>query len=288
MRFSRARLQKLIIDGAVRVNGEPVKPATRLQTGATVSVEFPSVTPTALVPESVPLNVLYEDSDLIAVDKEAGVAVHPGLGHPSGTLVHALLAHCEDLSGIGGVERPGIVHRLDKDTSGVVVVAKNDFAHERLSSQFAQRSVHKLYRAFVLGAPPVSEMRIETLIGRHPTQRKRFSSRVSHGKRAVTRYRAVTIGDISELEVEIETGRTHQIRVHLSDSGLPIVGDALYGGRRWSRIGDLRAREIARGQSRQALHAERLEISHPRSAQRLVFQAELPADLKGLRKALRT
>ncbi len=285
-RFSRARLQRLIAEGHVTVDGASSKASSKLRDGMTVSVVVPAPEPTELIPEDRPLDVLYEDSDLIAVAKPAGVPVHPGAGHATGTLVHALLAHCGDLSGIGGVERPGIVHRLDKDTSGVLVVAKNDLAHERISAQFAARTTQKTYRAFVLRAPSPKRLRIETLIGRHPTHRKRFSSRVRQGKPAVTTYEVKGAGpDIAELEVSIETGRTHQIRVHLSDMGHPIVADALYGGNRWSRIRDEGVREVAKALGRHALHAERLRLSHPRSGESLELRAPLPADLETLRRA---
>lgn len=284
--FSRARLQRLIADGHVEVDGEPSKASAKLRAGMTVSVEVPPPAPTVLIPEARPLDILFEDADLIAIVKPAGVPVHPGAGHTSGTMVHALLAHCGDLSGIGGVERPGIVHRLDKDTSGVLVVAKNDFAHERISAQFAERRTEKSYRAYVLGTPSPSRRRIETLMGRHPTHRKRFSSRVSRGKRAVSAYEVLGAGsDIAELSVRIETGRTHQIRVHLADLGHPVVADALYGGTRWSRIRDDALRTVARALGRQALHAERLVLVHPRSGETLDLRAPLPVDLERLRDA---
>ncbi|MEO0814810.1 MAG: RluA family pseudouridine synthase, partial [Myxococcota bacterium] len=173
------------------VDGVPSKPAAKLRSGVPIQVRVPPPRPAGLVPEPRTLEVIFEDPDMVVVAKPAGVPVHPGAGHDTGTLVHALLAHCDDLSGIGGVERPGIVHRLDKDTSGVLVVAKNDFAHERIASQFALRSTEKTYRALVLGRPEPDTGRLETLIGRHPTQRKRFSARVSRGKNAISSYSVV-------------------------------------------------------------------------------------------------
>ena len=233
------------------------------------------------------LDVLYEDEDMLALNKPAGLSVHPGAGRSQGTLVNALLAHCRDLSGIGGVLRPGIVHRLDRETSGVLVVAKNDAAHLGLARQFARREVDKRYVAFVVGEPELGQGTCDTLFGRHPTQRKRFSGRVRRGKRAVTRYQVVrSAGGAAELEVRLETGRTHQIRVHLAELGHPILGDRLYGGRRLGRIRDDGLRALAAGLSRQALHAFRLSLHHPRTGEPLVFEAPLAVELVALRQRL--
>jgi 23S rRNA pseudouridine1911/1915/1917 synthase len=278
--LSRARLQKLIVAGEITLDGRRVKRAATLRGGESVRVALPEPAPTALVPEPMALEILYEDDDVIAVAKPAGLVVHPGAGHARGTLVHGLLAHCRFLSGVGGVERPGIVHRLDRDTSGVVIVAKNDRAHHGLAGQFAARTVRKRYLAFVLGEPAPREATIDTLYGRHPTVRTRFTGRARQGKRAITRYRVVASRDgVSRLEVEIATGRTHQIRVHLSERGHPVLLDPEYGGRDLRRISDVALREVAHRVGRQALHAARLELDHPVSGAPLCLVAPVPAEL---------
>jgi len=286
--LSRARLQQLIKDGDVQVDAERVKPSLRLRGQELIKISIPAPVSLSLTPEAIPLDVLYEDEHLIAINKAPGIAVHPGAGVHSGTLVHALLAHCKDLSGIGGVERPGIVHRLDRGTSGVLVVAKNDRAHDALARQFALRQVKKRYVAFVMGLPEPAGGRIETLYGRHPTQRRRFTTRVREGRKALTEYKTVAGDrDICELEIELWTGRTHQIRVHFSERGHPVVGDELYGGRNFSRIKDVLLRRIAEQLDRQALHAARLVVRHPIDGRELIFEAPLAADLVELRAKVR-
>lgn len=286
--LSRARLQQLIKDGQVRVDDARVKASLRLRGKELIAISIAAPEPLALTPEPIALDVIYEDEHLIAINKAPGIAVHPGAGVHSGTLVHALLAHCQDLSGIGGVERPGIVHRLDRGTSGVLVVAKNDRAHVALARQFALRQVKKRYVAFVLGAPEPAGGRIETLYGRHPTQRRRFTTHVKEGRKAVTEYKTVVSGrDVCELEIELYTGRTHQIRVHFAECGHPVVGDELYGGRNFSRIKDPRLREIAEQLERQALHAARLIVRHPIDGRELIFEAPLAGDLVALRAKVR-
>jgi len=251
------------------------KPSHRVSTGAIVELELPP--PTRLDVEAVemPLDVLYEDADLIVVNKAAGMVVHPAPGHLNDTLVNALLAHVRDLSGIGGVARPGIVHRLDKDTSGVIVVAKTDKAHEGLATQFAAHSIEREYEALAVrlsGIGLEDEGTIETLHGRHPTDRKRFSS-VSTGKRAVTHYRVVHRYSGGALRVlcRLETGRTHQIRVHLAERGCPLIGDQVYGGRTMKSVRLIR---------RQALHARMLGFEHPRTGARLQFEGDVPDDFR--------
>lgn len=285
--LSRARLQKLIADDQVRVDGGTAKRALRLRGGERLSVQLPPPAPSQLAPEPMDLDVLYEDDDLIAVNKPAGLVVHPAAGHATGTLVHGLLHHCRDLSGVGGELRPGIVHRLDRGTSGVMIAAKNDRAHEALSAEFSERRAVKIYAAFVIGSPSPDSGTIATFYDRHPRQRKKFTSRVQRGRRAVTHYAMrMTAGGISALRVRIATGRTHQIRVHMSESGWPLAGDPLYGPRRLVRISDTALRAQVAQLQRQALHAQRLQIPHPRSGVQLDLTAPLPNDLLQLEQAL--
>jgi 23S rRNA pseudouridine1911/1915/1917 synthase len=287
---SRSYLQKLIDDSSVLVGGRSERAAYRVRAGQRIEVIEPPPRPAEPQPQAIPLNLVYEDAHLVVVDKPAGLVVHPAPGSPDGTLVNALLEHCRDLSGIGGVERPGIVHRLDRNTSGLLVVTKNDRAHQHLSAQFQQRRVAKTYRAWAARRTDVPELAatgtFDTGYGRHPVHRKRFSSRVSGGKRAVTHYRVLArhrggAWEALELELRLETGRTHQIRVHLADAGHPLLGDKLYGGRR------LRGFPLDLLPERQALHAWRLGFDHPVSGERLDFEAPLPADLKRLAEQLR-
>jgi 23S rRNA pseudouridine1911/1915/1917 synthase len=272
--LSRARLQRMIEAGDVEVSGRRAKPAHRLRLGELVAGRVPDPVPADhLEPEAIALEVVFEDDDVIVVDKPPDLVVHPGAGHRSGTLVNALLHHCgASLSGIGGVLRPGIVHRLDKGTSGLLVAAKNDAAHRHLAAQFKRHSVDREYRALVRGAPGEDAGSIVAPIGRHPTDRKKFSTRTRSGREAVTHWRVERrMGALSLLRVRLETGRTHQIRVHLASVGLPVAGDPVYGG----------GRSVTRalGLQRQALHAARLGFEHPRSGERLAFDSPLPADL---------
>jgi 23S rRNA pseudouridine1911/1915/1917 synthase len=272
--LTRSRLQALIRDGLVLVNGRPGKPALRLKVGDVVEVEVPPPQPVALIPEALPLEVVYQDADLLVVDKPAGLPVHPGPGHPQHTLVNAILALCSDLSGIGGELRPGIVHRLDKDTSGLMVVAKNDAAHQSLSRQLKERAVDKGYLALVVGTPHPADGVIEAPLGRDPLHRKKMAV-VPGGREAVTRYRVrEVLGGFSLLEVRPATGRTHQIRVHLASVGHPIVGDSVY------------SRRSAPFLDRQFLHACSLAFRHPTTGERLELTSPLPADLQAaLREA---
>jgi len=285
--LSRSRIQKLIEEGSLLVDGQKVRRSFKLRGGEWLTLTIPQPVPIDVAPEAMDLLVLHEDSDLIVLNKSPGIVVHPGAGITSGTLVNALLAHCSDLSGIGGALRPGIVHRLDRDTSGVIIMAKNDRAHEGLARQFADRKVVKLYDAFVLGVPKPAKDSIETLFGRHPKDRKRFSSRVKEGRHAITRYETVaSAAGVSRLRIDLGTGRTHQIRVHLSDRGHPIIADKLYGGLKLRGVEPGAVYTAAKALQRQALHAAHLEFTHPVSGAELSFDAPLPDDLGDLARAM--
>ena len=273
---SRSQIQRLITGGHVSLGRKEPKSNLALKTGDQLTVEVPESTPTSIEAEALPVDVLHEDGDLIVINKPAGMVVHPGAGHASGTLVNALLHHVDDLSGIGGELRPGIVHRLDRGTSGVIVVAKNDRAHQELSRQFHDREVEKEYIALVWGAVQAGR-RIDAAIGRDPVHRERMSARSKHARDAVTRItRAYTWKGLSLVHVAIHTGRTHQIRVHLSAIGHAVVGDALYGGVHRRVAGDIRSVQRL---DRPFLHAWRLAFTHPTGGRRLEFTAPLPVEL---------
>jgi len=264
--LSRTRVQKLIAEGYITVNDQVAKPGLRLNIGDRLRVIIPPTPPSRLVPETMPLNILYEDDDLLVVDKPAGLAVHPAPGHPSHTLVNALLSHFPHLADISDSLRPGIVHRLDRDTSGVMLVAKNSLAQADLAEQFKARSVAKAYLVLVKGQLTPENGIIEAAIGRDPRNRKRMAV-VAGGREARTEYRVVKyIGDYTLLEVMPETGRTHQIRVHLSAIGYPVVGDKVYG---------VKSPHL----SRQFMHASRLGFKLPSSGEYVEFKSELPPDL---------
>ena len=265
--FSRARLQALIKTGHVTLNGLPAKPGARLRAGDAISLTEPPPTAVETAAEDIALDVLFEDDDLIVLNKPAGLVVHPAAGNWSGTLVNALLHYCrEGLSGIGGEQRPGIVHRLDKETSGCLVAAKNDAAHHSLARQFAGRSVTKIYLALVAGKPARLSGVIEAALGRHPVQRKKMTAVADgRGRAAKTSYRVLREVPAGALvECTLHTGRTHQIRVHLKHLGHPVLGDEVYGRRA--------------GFARQMLHAWRLGFAHPRSGTALSFESPIPAD----------
>jgi 23S rRNA pseudouridine1911/1915/1917 synthase len=281
--LSRSRVQALLEDGRVLVDGRPGRASVRLKGGEQVEVSIPPPEPAIPEPEDLPLTVLQEDRDLLVLDKPAGLVVHPAAGHARGTLVNALLHHVRGLSGVGGVLRPGIVHRLDKETSGCLVVAKNDAALRALQRAFQERAVEKTYLALVHGHPPATG-RVETLHGRHPRDRKRFTGRARTGKPAVTTWRVRTVlHGAALLEVGLETGRTHQIRVHLSELGHPLLGDALYGG---TRKGDARVKAVQGALGRQGLHAWKLSFSHPRTGKPVRCEAPVPRDLAEAIEAL--
>ena len=276
---SRSLVQKLIADGHVTIEGRDSKANLPMRDGERVTVDIPDVALPEVSGEALPLEIIYQDPDVAVLNKPAGLVVHPGAGHASGTLVNALLHHITDLSGIGGESRPGIVHRLDRGTSGVMVIAKNDAAHQELSRQFQDREVEKEYIALVWGVVHAGR-RIDAAIGRDPANRQKMSARAKHARSAVTRItRARHLPGVTLCQVAIHTGRTHQIRVHLSAIGHPIVGDSVYGGVRRRVAGDLRA--VLRLE-RPFLHAERLAFKHPRDQRRMEFSVPLPADLLGV------
>ena len=269
---SRAFLQKLIDQGDALVNGKQNKPSYKVRAGDEVSVEIPPPRPLEAKPEDIPLNVLYEDDDLIVINKPAGLVVHPAAGNYEHTLVNAVLHHCRGkLAGIGGVERPGIVHRLDKGTSGCLVVAKTDLAHQALVAQFKSRAVKKIYRALCWGKFERPSGRIETVIGRSEHNRKKMSARAKRGRPSLTEYRVLKQhGQIALVELILHTGRTHQIRVHMAHIGHPLIGDSDYGRERKSDI----------SVARPLLHAYKLGIAHPRTGKFMEFTAPMPEDLK--------
>ena len=276
---SRSHIQRLIKDGRVTGPGGLVRASTAVHTGQVFVVELPAPVAAAPEAEALPLRIIYQDQWLVVLDKPAGMVVHPGAGHSGGTLVNALLHHVKDLSGIGGELRPGIVHRLDRGTSGVMVVAKNDRAHQELSRQFAEREVDKEYIALVWGLVQAGK-RIDAAIGRDPSQRQKMSTRARRARSAVTRVTAARhFKGVSLLRVAISTGRTHQIRVHLSAIGHPIVGDPTYGGLHRRVPANLRAVQRL---ERPFLHATRLAFTHPVDGRRVEFDSPLPLDLQAV------
>jgi 23S rRNA pseudouridine1911/1915/1917 synthase len=268
--FSRSRIQQLIRSGFVRLNGTTTRPNQLVRTGDQIELINPLPEKIETRPEAIPLEILFEDNDLIVVNKPAGMTVHPGAGHQEHTLVNALLHHCRTLSGIGGKERPGIVHRLDRETSGCLVAAKNDIAHRELSKQFVDRTVNKIYLALVAGKVRKQTGIIEQKIGRHPVYRQRMTVASAHGRAAKTEYRVLRSNEQASLiECRLHSGRTHQIRVHLHHLGHPVLGDKIYAPR------------FAKNFSRQMLHAWKLGFLHPHTGEWKNFEAPLPDDFKG-------
>ena len=283
---SRSAMQRLIEQGYVKVNGQPTKPTHTPRAGEVVTIEWPEARVAEARPEDIPLDVLFEDECLLVLNKPAGMVVHPAAGHDEHTLVNALLHHCRgQLSGIGGVARPGIVHRLDKETSGCLIVAKNDEAHLALSQQFAGRSVEKIYLAILCGILPRDEGNIRAAIARHPTHRKRMAVRdEDEGRAAHTGYRVIErLNEATLVEAHLHTGRTHQIRVHFQHLGFPVAGDTTYGQRQTKRLAELTRYEAPRV----LLHAHKLGITHPRSGKRMNFAAPWPEDFDDALKFLR-
>jgi len=265
--FSRSRLQALIRSSDVQLEGKTVRTRETVQPGNVVRLTIPPSQEVEAQPEEIPLQILFEDDDLLILNKPAGLVIHPGAGNPSHTLVNALLHHCPNLSGIGGKQRPGIVHRLDKETSGCLVVAKNDTAHRELARQFAGREMTKIYLALVTGSLKRSHGTIEAPIGRHPVHRKKMRVDSRRGREARTDYRVLqSLGTVSLVECVLHSGRTHQIRVHLHHLGHPVIGDSLYSGES--------------GAPRQMLHAWKLGFTHPRTKEPMLFEAPIPEDFK--------
>ena len=287
--LTRSRSQSLIREGHVKVNDLSIKASYRLKTGDHISLFIPPVLPWRLQPEKMDLTIVHEDSSIIVLNKPAGLVIHPAPGHKDGTLVHGLLHHCRDLSGIGGVLRPGIVHRLDKDTSGLIVVAKNDYAHGFLSDQFKKGTVNKRYFALVHGILKGEDGEIDLPISRHPKKRKEMAVIPSKGKRALTLWvKKKEIGDrFTLLSVILKTGRTHQIRIHLSHLGHPVVGDPVYGPKKnWWKTHCPRAIDLVSKIKRQMLHAELLGFIHPDSGIYCEFTTSLPDDIEQIIKDL--
>ena len=282
---SRGAIQRLIEEGHIRVNGRTVKPTHTPRAGEQVEVHWPEARPAEAQPEAMPLDILYEDETLLVLNKPPGLVVHPAAGHEEHTLVNALLHHCAgQLSGIGGVARPGIVHRLDKETSGCLVVAKTDETHLALSAQFATRKVEKIYQAILCGELPRDRGEIRAAIARHPSHRKRMAVDDELGREARTGYHVLErLRGATLVEAVLHTGRTHQIRVHFQFLGFPLVGDATYGNRQNQRLADLTGYTAPR----QMLHAGRLAFIHPRTAKRLSFEAPRPEDFLDALAALR-
>jgi len=277
--FSRSRLQSLVKDGFVSIDGIPAhKTGQALEPGDVIKVVIPPPEPSDLIPQAIPLNILFENSDLLVIDKPAGMVVHPSAGHTSSTLVHAVLAHAPEISGVGGEKRPGVVHRLDRDTSGVILLAKNDASHHWLQDQFKRRQVVKIYLALVDGKPPTPEGRIEAPIGRSSLQRKKMAvTSPQKGRQAISEYRTLeAFPQHTYLEVHPLTGRTHQIRLHLDFIGCPVVGDVVYGHKKPSLP-----------IPRHFLHAVRLTIQLPGEAASRTFEAPLPGELARLLEQLR-
>jgi 23S rRNA pseudouridine1911/1915/1917 synthase len=280
---SRSRLSNLIRNGFIRLNGNLCKAGNRLKSGDNIEVTLPPPEPIEIKPEKVDFDVLYEDEDLLVIAKPPGVVVHPASGHKKGTLVHGLLAHCQDLSGISGVERPGIVHRLDKDTSGVMVIAKSDKSHQGLTDLFKMRQVKKVYHAIVVGRPRTHSGCISQAIGRHRSKRKKMAVLQNGGRDAVTCWDILEefTNRMTYLEVRPETGRTHQIRVHMAHLGHPVAGDVLYGGKQQKLTSD----EFCI--MRQCLHAYSLSFTHPVTGKVLEFTSPVWPDMQAILTKLR-
>lgn len=300
--LTRNRIQSLLAEGGVLLLGKPIDNASKkVKIGESYEVVEPDAIALELTPTKMDLDIIYEDDDILVLNKAAGLTVHPAPGNREGTLVHALLAHCGDsLSGIGGVMRPGIVHRIDKDTSGLLVVAKNDAAHQHLSAQLKERTLKRGYICYCWGTPKQMEGTVDAPLARNPHKRKEMAV-VKTGKHAVThyatleRYRAGAGTVASKIACELDTGRTHQIRVHMAHLGNALIGDPIYGASTQTRLNRLKSQDIVLGEetllllgnfTRQALHARELALLHPKTGEEMVFEASIPADLRALEEAL--
>src|SRR6266545_844319 len=283
--LSRGAVQRLIEQGDIRVDGDPIKATHHPRAGERIEIHWPAAKPATARPQELPLDILFEDADLLVLNKPPGMVVHPSAGHEESTLVNALLHHCAgQLSGIGGVARPGIVHRLDKETSGCLVVAKNDPTHLALSTQFAGREVEKVYHAIVCGAVTPQRGDIRAAIARHPTHRKRMAVTDGSGRAAWTTFRVLErLREATLVEALLHTGRTHQVRVHFKHLGFPLVGDTTYGNRQNKRLSEL----TGYAAPRQMLHAHRLAFKHPRTGKELKCEAPWPEDFTEALAALR-
>jgi len=292
---SRSAFRRLIEEGCVTIDGSPARAAHKLRAGELISYSIPPPRPTEILPEELPLDIVYEDDDLIVLNKPKGVVVHPAPGAEAGTLVNALLAHCKGLSAVGGVERPGIVHRLDKDTSGLMVVAKNDSAHRSLQKQIQARTAERKYMALVWGNPRFDQAVVEAPIGRHPIDRKKMAvieSPAYRARAAATDFRVLErFGPFTLMEAKLRTGRTHQVRVHSAYAGHPVVGDPVYSGNRRLHSGPkefiLEVNRLIDALRGQALHAYYLSFEHPRTGERMEFTAPMPEEMEHLVTFLR-
>lgn len=285
---SRSALARLIEEGHVTIDGRLAKkPSQQVEPEQRIEVDFPAPAPTTIEAQELPLHILYEDEDLVVLDKPAGLVVHPAAGHRDQTLVNALLFTVKDLSGIGGEIRPGIVHRLDKDTSGVMVIAKNDEAHRKLTAAWSTDAVRKEYLALVYGTPSPDRGTIDAPIARDPRDRKRMAV-VPGGRRAITEYEVVErLRAVSLVKCTLRTGRTHQIRVHMKSIGHPIVGDPVYSGPQWRGIPDKKVQRALASLTRQALHAVRITFPHPRTGVAVTFESALAGDVAGVVEGVR-
>ncbi|HUR81180.1 MAG TPA: RluA family pseudouridine synthase [Thermoanaerobaculia bacterium] len=286
--YSRNFLANLVTAGRVCIDGTPAKKVSqRVETGQRVVIEVPPAAPAGIASQDLPLAVIYEDADVVVVDKPAGLVVHPAAGHADSTLVNALLFHVKDLSGVGGEIRPGIVHRLDKDTSGVMVIAKHDEAHRKLTANWNSERVRKEYVALVYGTPASDRGTVEAAIGRDPRDRKRMAV-ISGGRNAITDYEvAERLRYASLLRCRLRTGRTHQIRVHMKHLGHPIVGDPLYSGPQWRGIPDKKIQKVLSSLERQMLHAAKITFEHPRTGATVSYEAPVPEDFRAVLATLR-
>lgn len=286
--LSRSQCKRMILDGKIKVDGQISNPSYRIKAGDIVEITIPPPEPLDMRSEDIPLSIIYEDAALVVIDKPAGLVVHPGAGHKHHTLVNALLHHCPNLSGIGGKQRPGIVHRLDKDTSGLIVVAKTETAHQSLCAQIKQRSVRRAYVALVYGQIAEHDGEVSTLIGRHPFHRKRMSIKPRKGRQAITYWRVKErFNNFTWLELSLKTGRTHQIRVHMAYINHPVVGDRVYGRGRHPSTPSLDLKKAIAALPGQALHAQTLGFSHPLTGEYLEFSTPPPPSIQDILNILR-